>query len=124
MAKGQIHERLHGALHRGGAKVTEEELAEITAAVLLIVGEITTDCYVDMPRVVRNTIRDAGYTRARFGIDWETCGVLVSVDEQSPDIARGVNIGSLTRSVFVALILVPALIVVFSPAARRMIRRN
>src|SRR3984893_8277990 len=67
--------------------------AVLSTGLAVVVGEITTDCYVDMPRVVRNTIRDAGYTRARFGIDWETCGVLVSVDEQSPDIARGVNIG-------------------------------
>jgi S-adenosylmethionine synthetase len=67
--------------------------AVLSTGLAVVVGEITTDCYVDMARVVRNTIRDAGYTRARFGIDWETCGVLVSVDEQSPDIARGVNIG-------------------------------
>jgi len=65
----------------------------LSTGLAVIVGEITTDCYVDMPRVVRDTIRDAGYTRAKYGIDWETCGVLVSVDEQSPDIAQGVNIG-------------------------------
>jgi S-adenosylmethionine synthetase len=65
----------------------------LSTGLAVVVGEITTDCYVDMARVVRNTIRDAGYTRAHFGIDWETCGVLVSVDEQSPDIAQGVNLG-------------------------------
>ena len=65
----------------------------LSTGLAVVVGEITTDCYVDMAKVVRNTIRDAGYTRAHFGIDWETCGVLVSVDEQSPDIAQGVNIG-------------------------------
>jgi S-adenosylmethionine synthetase len=65
----------------------------LSTGLAVVVGEITTDCYVDMARVVRNTIKDAGYTRAHFGIDWETCGVLVSVDEQSPDIAQGVNIG-------------------------------
>jgi S-adenosylmethionine synthetase len=65
----------------------------LSTGLAVVVGEITTDCYVDMAKVVRNTIKDAGYTRAHFGIDWETCGVLVSVDEQSPDIAQGVNIG-------------------------------
>jgi S-adenosylmethionine synthetase len=65
----------------------------LSTGLAVVVGEITTDCYVDMAKVVRNTIKGAGYTRAHFGIDWETCGVLVSVDEQSPDIARGVNIG-------------------------------
>ena len=65
----------------------------LSTGLAVVVGEITTDCYVDMAKVVRNTIRDAGYTRAKYGIDWETCGVLVSVDEQSPDIAQGVNIG-------------------------------
>jgi S-adenosylmethionine synthetase len=65
----------------------------LSTGLAVVVGEITTDCYVDMARVVRNTIKEAGYTRAHFGIDWETCGVLVSVDEQSPDIAQGVNIG-------------------------------
>jgi S-adenosylmethionine synthetase len=65
----------------------------LSTGLAVVVGEISTDCYVDMAKVARQTIRDAGYTRAKFGIDWETCGVLVSVDEQSPDIARGVNTG-------------------------------
>jgi S-adenosylmethionine synthetase len=65
----------------------------LSTGLAVVVGEITTDCYVDMARVVRNTVREAGYTRAHFGIDWETCGVLISVDEQSPDIAQGVNTG-------------------------------
>jgi S-adenosylmethionine synthetase len=65
----------------------------LSTGLAVVVGEITTDCYVDMARVVRDTIKGAGYTRAHFGIDWETCGVLVSVDEQSPDIAQGVNTG-------------------------------
>jgi S-adenosylmethionine synthetase len=65
----------------------------VSTGLAVVVGEITTDCYIDMARVARETIRDAGYTRAKFGIDWETCGVMVSVDEQSPDIAQGVNIG-------------------------------
>ena len=65
----------------------------LSTGLAVVVGEISTDCYVDMAKVARNTIREAGYTRAKFGIDWETCGVLVSVDEQSPDIAQGVNTG-------------------------------
>src|SRR5690606_27649041 len=53
--------------------------------------EITTTSYVDIPKVVRDTIREIGYTRAKFGFDADTCGVLTSIDEQSPDIAMGVD---------------------------------
>jgi S-adenosylmethionine synthetase len=60
---------------------------------VLVFGEISTQAYVDIPGIVRQTIRDIGYTRAKFGFDFETCGVLVSLDEQSPDIAQGVNTG-------------------------------
>src|ERR1700736_453930 len=56
-----------------------------------IAGEISTSCYVDIPRIVRQTLRDIGYTRAKFGFDADTCGISVSVDEQSPDIAMGVD---------------------------------
>lgn len=63
----------------------------ITTGLVLVMGEITTSCYVDIPRVVRNTIREIGYTRAKFGFDCETCAVLTSIDEQSPDIAMGVD---------------------------------
>ncbi|HXA29826.1 MAG TPA: methionine adenosyltransferase [Candidatus Angelobacter sp.] len=65
----------------------------LTTGSCLVFGEITTDCYVDIPRTVRQTIKDVGYTRAKYGFDYETCGVLVSIDEQSPDIAQGVNVG-------------------------------
>lgn len=54
-------------------------------------GEISTNCYVDIPKVVRNTIRGIGYTRAKYGFDCDTCAVVTSIDEQSPDIAMGVN---------------------------------
>lgn len=54
-------------------------------------GEISTKCYVDIPKVVRQTIKDIGYTRAKYGFDGDTCGVLISIDEQSPDIAMGVD---------------------------------
>jgi len=56
-----------------------------------IAGQITTDCYVDIPRIVRSTLTEIGYTRAKYGMDAETCAVLVSIDEQSPDIAMGVD---------------------------------
>jgi len=56
---------------------------------VLVFGEISTQAYVDIPGIVRQTIRDIGYTRAKFGFDFETCGVLVSIDEQSPTSPRG-----------------------------------
>jgi S-adenosylmethionine synthetase len=65
----------------------------VTTGLVLVAGEITTDCYVDIPRIIRQTVREVGYTRAKFGFDCETCGVLVSIDEQSPDIAQGVDVG-------------------------------
>jgi len=54
-------------------------------------GEITTNCYVDIPKIVRETIREIGYTRAKYGFDCDTCAVITSIDEQSPDIAMGVD---------------------------------
>jgi S-adenosylmethionine synthetase len=67
----------------------------LTTGLVVVAGEITTSCYVDIPRVARETIRDVGYTRAKFGFDAETCGVITAIDEQSSDIARGVdNLGA------------------------------
>jgi S-adenosylmethionine synthetase len=63
----------------------------ITTGLVVVAGEITTETYVDIPRLVRERIREIGYTRAKFGFDAETCGVLVAIDEQSPDIAQGVD---------------------------------
>jgi S-adenosylmethionine synthetase len=63
----------------------------VTTGLVLVSGEITTDCYVDIPRLVRNTIKEIGYTRAKYGFDCETCAVITSLDEQSGDIAMGVN---------------------------------
>jgi S-adenosylmethionine synthetase len=65
----------------------------ITTGLVVVVGEITTDCYVDIPRIIRQTVREVGYTRAKYGFDAETCGVITSIDEQSPDIAQGVDVG-------------------------------
>ena len=63
----------------------------VTTGLVLVVGEITTDCYVDIPKIARGVIRDIGYDRAKFGFDCDTCSVITSIDEQSPDIAMGVN---------------------------------
>jgi len=63
----------------------------LTTGVVIIAGEITTKCYVDIPKLVRDTIRNIGYTNARFGLDYQTCSVLTSIDEQSPDISVGVD---------------------------------
>ena len=71
------------------ARVACEALA--TNGLVLVAGEITTGCYVDMPSIVRNTIRDIGYVSRDIGFDYETCGVLVSIKEQSRDIAMGVD---------------------------------
>ncbi len=58
---------------------------------VMVMGEITTSCYVDIPKIARQVIRDIGYTRAKYGFDCDTCSVLTSIDEQSPDIALGVD---------------------------------
>lgn len=63
----------------------------VTTGLVLVAGEITTSAYVDIPHIVRDTIRGIGYTRAKYGFDAETCAVLTSIDEQSADIAQGVN---------------------------------
>ncbi|MCJ7773731.1 MAG: methionine adenosyltransferase [Desulfobacterales bacterium] len=65
----------------------------VTTGVAFIAGEITTDCYVHMPQIVRDTIKDIGYNSSQMGFDWQTCSVLTSIDSQSTDIAQGVNIG-------------------------------
>ena len=71
------------------ARVACETL--VTTGLVHVVGEISTHTYVDIPRIVRDTVREIGYTRAKFGFDCDTCGVLVSIDEQSADIAMGVD---------------------------------
>ena len=63
----------------------------VTTGMVLVMGEITTDCYVDIPKIVRRTVEEIGYTRAKYGFDADTCAVLTCIDEQSPDIALGVN---------------------------------
>ncbi|MDX9785556.1 MAG: methionine adenosyltransferase [Desulfobacterales bacterium] len=73
------------------ARVACETL--VTTGLAFIAGEITTDCYVDIPQIVRETIRDIGYSSSRMGFDYQTCSVLTSIGRQSPDIAIGVNVG-------------------------------
>ncbi|MGB5156261.1 MAG: methionine adenosyltransferase [Desulfobacterales bacterium] len=65
----------------------------VTTGLAFIAGEITTECYVDMPQIVRDTIREIGYSSSQIGFDWKTCSVITSIDHQSPDIAQGVNTG-------------------------------
>ncbi len=65
----------------------------VTTGLAFIAGEITTRAYADLPRIVRETIKSIGYTRAKFGFDYETCAVISSIHEQSPDIALGVDTG-------------------------------
>ncbi|SHE67219.1 methionine adenosyltransferase [Clostridium fallax] len=63
----------------------------VTTGMVVVMGEITTNCYVDIPKVVRETIREIGYDRAKYGFDCDTCSVITSIDEQSADIAMGVD---------------------------------
>ena len=65
----------------------------VTTGLAFVAGEVTTTCYVDIPSIVRDTIRDIGYTRAKYGFDYETCAVITSIHEQSSDIAMGVDTG-------------------------------
>jgi S-adenosylmethionine synthetase len=77
------------------ARVACESMA--TTGLVIVMGEITTKCYVEIPQIVRETVRKVGYTRAKYGFDCDTCGVIVSIKEQSPDIAMGVNHSIETR---------------------------
>ena len=63
----------------------------VTTGLVVVMGEISTNCYVDIPKIVRKTIEDIGYTRAKYGFDCDTCGVVTAIDEQSADIALGVD---------------------------------
>jgi S-adenosylmethionine synthetase len=74
------------------ARVACETL--VTTGLAFIAGEITTDCYVDMPQIVRDTIKEIGYSSSQMGFDWQTCSVITSIGHQSPDIAMGVNKGN------------------------------
>jgi S-adenosylmethionine synthetase len=71
------------------ARVAVETL--VTTGLVVVAGEVTTKTYADIPNIVRETIRGVGYTRAKYGFDCDTCGIMVSIDPQSPDIAQGVD---------------------------------
>src|SRR3972149_877448 len=73
------------------ARVACETL--VTTGLAFVAGEITTSCYVEIPEIVRKTVQEIGYTRAKYGFDYETCAVITSIHEQSSDIAMGVDIG-------------------------------
>src|SRR3954467_13895923 len=79
------------------AIIREDPMARVacetatTTGLVLVLGEITTKTYIDFQAIVRDTVRDIGYTKAEYGFDFQTCGTLVSVKGQSPDIAQGVN---------------------------------
>ena len=73
------------------ARVACEAL--VTTGLVMVAGEITTNCYVDIPSIIRETVTEIGYTRAKYGFDYETCAVITSIHEQSPDIAMGVDPG-------------------------------
>lgn len=75
--------------HDKKARVACETL--VTTGLVFISGEITTSCYVEIPEVIRQTIKEIGYNSSEMGFDWETCGIITSIDRQSPDIAMGVN---------------------------------
>jgi S-adenosylmethionine synthetase len=81
--------------HDKGARVACETL--VTTGMAVIAGEITTTAYVEIPEIVRHTIKDIGYKNSSMGFDWETCAVITSIDRQSPDIAIGVNGGGLYK---------------------------
>jgi S-adenosylmethionine synthetase len=70
----------------------------VTTGLIVVAGEITTSTYVDIPTIARDTVRDVGYTRAKYGFDCDTCGVIVAVHEQSPDISQGVSQSLETRT--------------------------
>ncbi|MGB0114971.1 MAG: methionine adenosyltransferase, partial [Ilumatobacteraceae bacterium] len=70
----------------------------LTTGLCVVAGEITTSAYVDIPKIARETINEIGYDNALYGFDGNTCGVIVSIDEQSPDIAQGVNTSEEVRS--------------------------
>ena len=70
----------------------------VTTGLVLVAGEISTSAYVDIPKLVRKTVQDIGYTRAKYGFDCDTCAVITSIDEQSVDIAMGVDEGLESKS--------------------------
>ena len=72
--------------------------ALVNTGLVIVAGEITTETYVDIPKLVRQTLHSIGYDRAKYGFDADTCAVITAIDEQSPDIAQGVNVAYEART--------------------------
>ncbi|NTW72868.1 MAG: methionine adenosyltransferase [Eubacteriaceae bacterium] len=87
----QISDAILDAILEQDSKARVACETTVTTGLVLVVGEITTNCYADIPKIVRDTVRDIGYTRAKYGFDCDTCAVITSIHEQSPDIALGVD---------------------------------
>jgi len=87
----QISDSVLDAILRKDPKARVDCETLVMQGNVIITGQITTSCYVSIPKIVRETLKEIGFDNARDGLDWETCGILVSLEEQSPDIARGVN---------------------------------
>ena len=90
----QVSDAILDAILKNDPKARVACETMITTGYAVIAGEISTKCYIEIPQIVRNTIKNIGYTHSEMGFDFETCGVLVSLDEQSKDIAQGVDEGS------------------------------
>lgn len=88
----QISDAILDEIFKGDPNARVACETTVTTGLVLVAGEITTSVYVDIPAIVRKTVKEIGYTRAKFGFDAETCAVLTSIDEQSADIASGVNV--------------------------------
>ncbi len=87
----QISDSVLDAIFRQDPKARVDCETLVMQGNVVITGQITTKCYVSIPKIVRNTLKEIGFDNAKDGLDWETCGILVSLEEQSPDIAMGVN---------------------------------
>ncbi len=87
----QISDAILDAIIGNDSRARVAAETSVTTGLVLVAGEITTSCYVDIPKIVRETVKDIGYTRAKYGFDGDTCAVLTAIDEQSPDIAMGVD---------------------------------
>jgi S-adenosylmethionine synthetase len=87
----QVSDSILDAILRFDPKARVDAETLVMQGTVIVTGQITTSCYVSIPKIVRNTLKEIGLDNAKDGLDWETCGILVSLEEQSPDIARGVN---------------------------------
>src|SRR5512139_1578639 len=87
----QVSDSILDAILRVDPKARVDAETLVMQGNVIVTGQITTSCYVSIPKIVRNTLKEIGLDNAKDGMDWETCGILVSVTEQSPDIAMGVN---------------------------------